>query len=113
MLRHVTEGTGGGGRDDQTASTTLGSGSQAHGRGPWAGPAEPECFSSFPFPPAAPGPASPGPSRLPLLLVQIVGSDNSDGFIPQDVTLNIRMSGAAAFAISCCQRGNKRGVGVI
>ena len=46
-------------------------------------------------------------------LVQIIGLDNSDGFIPQDVTLNIRMSEVAAFAISCCQRGNKRGVAVI
>lgn len=58
-------------------------------------------------------PASPGPSRLPRLLVQIIGLDNSDGLILQDMTLNIRMSEAAAFAVSCCQRGNKRGVAVI
>lgn len=63
-----------------------------------------------------PRPASPSPSRSLAarpLPVQIIGLDNSDGFIPQDVTLNIRMSEAAAFAISCCQRGNKRGVAVI
>ena len=65
---------------------------------------------------SSPRPAPPGPSRSLAacpLLVQIIGLDNSDGFIPQDVTLNIRMSEAAAFAISCCQRGNKRGVAVI